>query len=134
VATAGDESKFSIEATVRALTQPFDPADFAGLGGADGGESGELVVEVIEFELGLGELELAIAVALLEVGDLALIFQAVAVLGFGAIGEAEGVLVFLVVAAFLGGAEFAHGELVVAEFGGELLFEVGEFGAFVVED
>jgi hypothetical protein len=119
------------------LTQPFDPADFAGLGGADGGEGGEggeLVVEVIEFELGLGELEVAIAVALLEVGDLALIFQAVAVLGFGTIGEAEGVLVFLVVAAFLGGAEGAHGELVVAEFGGELLFEVGEFGAFVVED
>jgi hypothetical protein len=103
------------------LAQPFDPADFARLGGADGREGCDLVVDFIEFELGLGDLEVTIAVALLEVGDLALIFQAVAVLGLGPIGLAEGMLVFLVVAAFLGGAEFAHGQLVVADGGGVLL-------------
>jgi hypothetical protein len=43
------------------LTQSFDSAFFARLGGVDGEESRELVVEFIEFELGLGELEVAIA-------------------------------------------------------------------------
>lgn len=43
-------------------------------------------------------------------------------------------LVFLVGAGFLGGVEFAHGELVVTDGGGVLLLQLGEFGAFVVED
>jgi hypothetical protein len=116
------------------LTQPFDAADFAGLGSADGGDGGKLVVDFIELELDLANLEVPIALLFGEVGDLTLVFEAVAVAGFGAFGLIERMLVFLVAAIVLGAAEFAHCELVIADCGGVLLFEFGEFGAFVVED
>ncbi len=71
--------------------------------------------------MGLGQLVFPIAVALLEGGNLALIFQAVAVAGFGAFGQAEGMLVFAVGALVLGAAEAGHGQLVFAHGGGVLL-------------
>ena len=68
-----------------------------------------MVIDFIQFELGLGDLIVPITMALLEGGNLALIFQTVAVASFGAFGQAEGMLVFAVGTLVLGAAEAGHG-------------------------
>jgi hypothetical protein len=54
----------------------------------------------------LGELKVSLSEALLIAGELLLIFQAVSVLGFGALGESDGVLIFQVGICVLGGGKF----------------------------